>query len=59
MRNLVISFLLLPFMTDQTVGKQSENLRNLTSIYERDKKYWAAAVKNLQQEIKVNKHSSV
>lgn len=46
-------------MTDQTVGKQSENLRNLTSIYERDKKYWAAAVKNLQQEIKVNKHSSV
>ncbi|OAY33502.1 kinesin-like protein KIN-14R isoform X2 [Manihot esculenta] len=40
---------------DQTVGKQSENLRNLTSIYERDKKYWAAAVKNLQQEIKIMK----
>ncbi|KAF2295791.1 hypothetical protein GH714_034014 [Hevea brasiliensis] len=39
----------------QTMGKQSENLRNITSIYERDKKYWAAAVKNLQEKIKMMK----
>ncbi|KDP29798.1 hypothetical protein JCGZ_18733 [Jatropha curcas] len=40
---------------DQTVGKQSENLRNITSMYERDKKYWAGAVKNLQERIKIMK----
>ncbi|KAJ9171105.1 hypothetical protein P3X46_019153 [Hevea brasiliensis] len=39
----------------QTMGKQSENLRNITSMYERDKKYWAAAVKNLQEKIKMMK----
>ncbi|KAJ9177490.1 hypothetical protein P3X46_012706 [Hevea brasiliensis] len=40
---------------DQTVGKQSENLRNITSMYERDKIYWAAAVNNLQEKIKMMK----
>ncbi|CAK7339648.1 unnamed protein product [Dovyalis caffra] len=40
---------------DQTVGKQAENLRNITTVYDRDKKYWAAAVKNLQEKIKMIK----
>ncbi|KAK3211129.1 hypothetical protein Dsin_015835 [Dipteronia sinensis] len=40
---------------DTTVGKQSENLRNITSSYEHDKKYWIAAVNDLQEKIKVMK----
>ncbi|KAI9165073.1 hypothetical protein LWI28_007104 [Acer negundo] len=40
---------------DTTVGKQSENLRNITSSYEHDKKYWIAAANDLQQKIKVMK----
>ncbi|XP_050207091.1 kinesin-like protein KIN-14R isoform X2 [Mercurialis annua] len=40
---------------DQTVGQQAENLRKITSIYERDKEYWAAAVKNLQEKVKMMK----
>ncbi|TXG60065.1 hypothetical protein EZV62_014638 [Acer yangbiense] len=40
---------------DTTVGKQSENLRNITSSYEHDKKYWIAAANDLQEKIKVMK----
>lgn len=34
--------------------KQAENLINITSRYECDKKYWAAAVSDLQEKVKVN-----
>ncbi|XP_031285173.1 kinesin-like protein KIN-14R [Pistacia vera] len=37
---------------DQTVGKQTEGLRTITSRYERDKKYWSAAVNELQEKVK-------
>ncbi|KAM7276450.1 hypothetical protein ACFE04_018316 [Oxalis oulophora] len=37
---------------EQTVGKEAENLRIITSKYECDKKYWAEAVQNLQAKIK-------
>ncbi|WCJ32014.1 Kinesin-like protein KIN-14R [Euphorbia peplus] len=40
---------------DETVGKQAENLRSLTSKYERDKKYWASAIQDLQEKLKVLK----
>lgn len=40
---------------DQTVGKQAENLINITSRYERDKKYWAVAVNDLQERVKMMK----
>ncbi|KAL5755256.1 hypothetical protein ACOSP7_023476 [Xanthoceras sorbifolium] len=40
---------------DNTLGKQAENLRNVTSSYEHDKKYWIAAVNDLQEKIKVMK----
>ena len=36
------------------MGKQTENLKNITSRYEHVKKYWAAAVNDLQEKIKVN-----
>ncbi|MBA0688542.1 hypothetical protein Goari_006319, partial [Gossypium aridum] len=41
---------------DDTVGKQAENLKNITSSYEHYKKYWAAAVNNLQEKIKIMKN---
>lgn len=50
-RNASDSFY-LPF-ADQTVDKQAEDLRNISSRYERDKKFWAVAVDNLQEKIKV------
>lgn len=34
--------------------KQEENLINITIRYEHDKKYWAAAVSDLQEKVKVN-----
>ncbi|GLT46908.1 hypothetical protein SLA2020_206350 [Shorea laevis] len=37
---------------DETVGKQGENLRNITSRYDHDKKHWALALDDLQQKIK-------
>lgn len=40
---------------DQTVEKQAENLINITSRYECDKKYWAAAVSDLQEKVKMMK----
>ncbi|XP_062145480.1 kinesin-like protein KIN-14R [Alnus glutinosa] len=40
---------------DQTVEKQAENLRNISSRYEYDKKHWAAAINNLHEKIKVMK----
>lgn len=45
------SFYLL--VSDQTVDKQAENLRNISSKYECDKKCWAMAINNLQEKIKV------
>ncbi|TYH38301.1 hypothetical protein ES332_D12G101400v1 [Gossypium tomentosum] len=41
---------------DDTVGKQAENLKNITSSYEHYKKYWAAAVNNLREKIKIMKN---
>ncbi|KAB2052086.1 hypothetical protein ES319_A12G095500v1 [Gossypium barbadense] len=41
---------------DETVGKQTENLKNITSSYEHYKKYWAAAINNLQEKIKIMKN---
>ncbi|KAA3461648.1 kinesin-like protein KIF3B [Gossypium australe] len=41
---------------DETMGKQAENLKNITSSYEHYKKYWAAAVNNLQEKIKIMKN---
>ncbi|KAK6237883.1 hypothetical protein QUC31_003352, partial [Theobroma cacao] len=41
---------------DETVGKQVENLKNITSRYGHDKKYWAAAVHDLQEKIMIMKN---
>ncbi|XP_004289515.1 PREDICTED: geminivirus Rep-interacting motor protein-like [Fragaria vesca subsp. vesca] len=38
---------------DQAMQKQAEDIRNLSSKYEHDKKYWAAAVNDLQLKIKL------
>ncbi|XP_065875742.1 kinesin-like protein KIN-14R [Euphorbia lathyris] len=40
---------------DETVGKQAENLRSITSKYERDKKYWSAGIQDLQEKLRVLK----
>ncbi|GMY12069.1 kinesin-like protein KIN-14R [Fagus crenata] len=40
---------------DQTVEKQAENLRNISSKYEHNKKYWAAAINDLHEKIDVMK----
>ncbi|GLU20244.1 hypothetical protein SLE2022_364540 [Rubroshorea leprosula] len=37
---------------DETVGKQAENLRNITSSYGQDKKRWKMAIDDLQKKIK-------
>ncbi|RDX82331.1 Kinesin-like protein KIN-14R, partial [Mucuna pruriens] len=39
--------------TDQTVEKQAESLRNISSRYELDKKKWAEAISSLQEKIKL------
>ncbi|XVE83041.1 hypothetical protein DITRI_Ditri16bG0055000 [Diplodiscus trichospermus] len=41
---------------DETVGKQAENLKNITSRYELDMKHWSAAVNYLQEKIKIMKN---
>lgn len=38
---------------DQTIQKQAEDIKNISSRYERDKKYWTIAVNDLQEKIKV------
>ncbi|PQP99837.1 kinesin-II 95 kDa subunit [Prunus yedoensis var. nudiflora] len=38
---------------DQTIQKQAEDIKNISSRYERDKKYWAIAVNDLQEKIKL------
>ncbi|KAI8540896.1 hypothetical protein RHMOL_Rhmol08G0021000 [Rhododendron molle] len=43
------------YSLDQTVDKQAENLRNISGKYECDKKFWAVAINNLQEKIKVMK----
>ncbi|KAK2978742.1 hypothetical protein RJ640_003901 [Escallonia rubra] len=40
---------------DQTVEKQAEKLRNISSRYERDKKFWVLAVNELEQKMKTMK----
>ncbi|CAL5346748.1 unnamed protein product [Camellia sinensis] len=40
---------------NETVDKQAEKLRNISSRYEHDKKFWVAAVNNLEEKIKVMK----
>ncbi|KAG6702646.1 hypothetical protein I3842_07G046100 [Carya illinoinensis] len=40
---------------DQTMEKQAENLRNISGRYEHDQIYWAAAINNLHEKIKVMK----
>ncbi|KAK8995797.1 hypothetical protein V6N11_076055 [Hibiscus sabdariffa] len=40
---------------DETVGKQAENLKNITSSYNHHKKHWEAAINNLQEKIKIMK----
>ncbi|XP_039009587.1 LOW QUALITY PROTEIN: kinesin-like protein KIN-14R [Hibiscus syriacus] len=40
---------------DETVGKQAENLKNITSSYDLHKKHWEAAINNLQEKIKIMK----
>lgn len=38
---------------DQTIQKQAEDIKNISSRYECDKKYWTIAVNDLQEKIKV------
>ncbi|XWS29612.1 hypothetical protein CRYUN_Cryun24cG0044100 [Craigia yunnanensis] len=44
---------------DETVGKQADNLKNITSRYEHDKKYWEEAVNDLREKIKIMKNEHV
>ncbi|KAK8663851.1 hypothetical protein V6N13_083656 [Hibiscus sabdariffa] len=41
---------------DESLGNQAENLKDITSRYEHDTKYWAAAVNDLQEKIKIMKN---
>ncbi|KAK8556728.1 hypothetical protein V6N12_003123 [Hibiscus sabdariffa] len=41
---------------DESLGNQVENLKDITSRYEHDTKYWAAAVNDLQEKIKIMKN---
>jgi len=41
------------FPTVQTLGRESDRLRNVSHKYENDKKLWAAAISNLEKKIKV------
>ncbi|CAB4314351.1 unnamed protein product [Prunus armeniaca] len=38
---------------DQTIQKQAEDIKSISSRYERDKKYWTIAVNDLQEKIKL------
>ncbi|KAI8031433.1 Kinesin-like protein KIN-14R, partial [Camellia lanceoleosa] len=40
------------YSLDETVDKQAEKLRNISSRYEHDKKFWVAVVNNLEEKIK-------
>ncbi|CAN0858267.1 Kinesin-like protein KIN-14R [Linum grandiflorum] len=44
---------------DQTVGKQAENLRNITTMYGRDKESWSQAINNMQQKIRIMKEEHI
>lgn len=44
---------------DETVGKQAESLKNVTSRYEHDKKHWEMAINGLQQKIKRMKDEQI
>lgn len=39
--------------SDQTVEKQAEKLKDVSSKYERDKKFWVVTISDLDQKIKV------
>jgi len=41
------------FLTVQALGRESDQLRNVSHKYENDKKLWAAAISNLEKKIKV------
>ncbi|XP_052197998.1 kinesin-like protein KIN-14R isoform X2 [Diospyros lotus] len=41
------------YSLDQTMEKQAEELRNISSKYVREKKFWSMAVTNLEEKIKV------
>jgi hypothetical protein len=41
-------------LSEQTVEKQAENLRSISTRYELDKKKWAEAITSLQEKVKVN-----
>lgn len=43
------------YSLDQTVEKQAEKLRDVSSRYERDKKFWVVTINDLDQKIKVMK----
>ena len=53
---LVRAFLiyLLISLLDQTVEKQTENLKIISSRYELDKKKWTEAIHGFQEKVKVN-----
>jgi hypothetical protein len=39
--------------TEQALGRESDQLRNVSQKYENDKKLWTAAISNLERKIKV------
>lgn len=41
------------FLTVQTLGRESDQLRNVSRKYKNDKKLWVAAISNLERKIKV------
>ncbi|XP_057492870.1 kinesin-like protein KIN-14R [Actinidia eriantha] len=46
------------YSLDQILEQQAEALRNTSSKYERDKKFWAMAVRNLEEKIQMMKEEN-
>ncbi|XP_061343234.1 kinesin-like protein KIN-14R [Gastrolobium bilobum] len=46
-------------ITDQTVEKQAESLRCISSMYELDKKKWTEAISSLQEKVKLMKSDCI
>lgn len=40
-------------LTEQALGRESDQLRNVSQKYKNDKKLWTAAISNLERKIKV------
>lgn len=51
--HMLTIFIHLP--TEQALGRESDQLRNVSQKYENDKKLWTAAISNLERKIKVKK----